>query len=47
MRTLTRRLPLKSIGFFFLFASIALFFLYHIKDGFPGVDAGFVKWFER
>ena len=41
------RLPLKSIGFFFLFAAIALFFIYHIKDGFPGIDAAFVKWYEK
>jgi hypothetical protein len=46
MRTIAR-LPLKSIGFFLLLAAIALFFLYHIKDGFPGVDAGFVKWYEK
>jgi len=46
MRILTR-LPLKSFGFFFLFAAIVLFFLYHIRDGFPGVDAGFVKWYEK
>ena len=45
MRTLAR-LPLKSIGFFFLFAAIAVFFLYHIKDGFPGVDAAFENPFR-